>query len=92
MTERQRQRKAIAKLQAQRGVLSDEVIDHTFSTIGDHFIRLQIRDTDRLTDSIDQLVRVVSVVQFQPLFIPLVLHKHPLLAINLRGISRLIRI
>jgi parallel beta-helix repeat protein len=54
-----------------------KVINHTFSTIGNHFIRLQVRDTDGMTDSIDQLVKVVSLGQFQPLFIPLVLHKHP---------------
>ena len=54
-----------------------KVINHTFSTIGDHFIRLQVRDTDGMMDSIDQLVKVVSVVQFQPLFIPLVLNKQP---------------
>ena len=54
-----------------------KVINHTFKTTGDHFIRLQVHDTDGLTDSIDQLVKVGKVVQFQPLFIPLVLHKHP---------------
>ena len=51
-----------------------KIIDHTFQTTGDHFIRLQVRDTDGLTDSIDQLVKVIL---YQPVFIPLVLHKHP---------------
>jgi len=51
-----------------------KIIDHTFKTTGDHFIRLQVRDTDGLTDSIDQLVKVV---QFQPAFIPLVLNMPP---------------
>jgi parallel beta-helix repeat protein len=51
-----------------------KIIDHTFNTPGDHFIRLQVRDTDGLTDSTDQLVKVVQV---QPLFIPLVVNTHP---------------
>lgn len=51
-----------------------KIIYHTFNTPGDHFIRLQVRDTDGLTDSTDQLVKVVQV---QPLFIPLVVNTHP---------------
>jgi parallel beta-helix repeat protein len=51
-----------------------KIIDHIFNTPGDHFIRLQVRDTDGLTDSTFQLVKVV---QTQPLFIPLVVNSHP---------------
>jgi len=51
-----------------------KIINHTFNTLGDHFIRLQVRDTDGLMDSTDQLVKVVQV---QPLFIPLVVNTHP---------------
>jgi len=51
-----------------------KIIDHTFKTTGDHFIRSQVRDTDGLTDSTDQLVKVVK---FQSVFIPIVLNMPP---------------
>ena len=53
---------------------ADKTAMHTFNATGAHFVRLQVRDTDGLTDSIDVLV---SVVKSAPILIPNAVKSQP---------------